>query len=127
MSIKNTMVRIAEKITGRKCCRCTHNRGGRCCHPNGETFCRCWQSITRPGFEYSPSVEGYNNAAAAAAGLEAGLAPGDMTQEEKYQLGKIVETLQEASETAKDGGLLGGFCQKADEWQEIMDSANGEK
>lgn len=102
MSIKNTMVKIAEKITGRKCCRCAHNRGGRCCHPNGGTFCRCWQSITRPGFEHSPSVELYN----AAREVVTGLAPGDMTDEEKYQLGKIVETLQEASETAKDGGLL---------------------
>ena len=51
-------------------------------------------------------MEGYNNAAAAVAGLEAGMAPGDLTEEEKYQLGKIVETLQEASETARDGGLL---------------------
>ena len=114
MSIKNTMVRIAEEITGRKCSRCTNNRAGRCCHPDGNTFMRCWQSITRPGFEYSPSVEGYNNAAAAVAGLEAGLEPGDMTQEEKYQLGKIVETLQEASEAAQDAGLLED--DEADNW-----------
>jgi hypothetical protein len=89
MSIKNTLVKIAEKITGRKCCRCHYNVAGRCCHPDGETFCRCWQSITRPGFEERQAQE-----------------PGDMTAEEKYQLGKIVENLQEASETAKDGGLL---------------------
>lgn len=108
MSIKNTMVRIAEKITGRKCCRCAHNCGGRCCHPNGKTFMRCWQSITRPGFEYSPSVDGCSNAAAAVAGLEAGLAPGDLTDEERNQIGKIVETLQEASATAQDAGLLEG-------------------
>ena len=123
MSIKNTMVKIAEKITGRKCCRCAHNRGGRCCHPNGKTFMRCWQSITRPGFEHSPSVELYNTARE----VVTNLAPGDMTPEEKHQLQKIVTSLQEASETAKDAGLLGEFYKKADEWQEIMDSASGEK
>lgn len=89
MSIKNTLVKIAEKIAGRKCCRCHYNVAGRCCHPDGETFCRCWQSITRPGFMERQAQE-----------------PGDMTAEEKYQLGKIVENLQEASATAKDGGLL---------------------
>lgn len=89
MSIKNNLVKIAEKITGRKCCRCHFNVAGRCCHPNGETFCRCWQSITRPGFKERQPQE-----------------PGDMTPEEKYQLGKIVESLQEASDTAKDAGLL---------------------
>ena len=90
MGIMSFVVRLAEKITGRKCSRCDHNRGGRCCHPNGETFCRCWQSITRPGFEHIQENE-----------------PGDMTQEEKHQLEKIVESLQEASATAKDCGLLG--------------------
>ena len=105
MSIKNTMVRIAEKITGRKCCACAHNCGGRCCHPDGNTFMRCWQSITRPGFEYSPSVECYNENAAGT-GLKAGLAPGDLTEEELHQMGKIVESLQEASATAQDAGLL---------------------
>lgn len=89
MNIKNTLVKIAEKITGRKCCGCAHNCGGRCCHPDGETFCRCWQSITRPGFEERQTQ-----------------APGDLTEEEAYQMAKIVESLQEARETAKDGGLL---------------------
>ena len=122
MSIKNTMVKIAEKITGRKCRSCHYNVAGRCCHPDSNTFMRCWQSIARPGFEYARSIhiEGSNDKMEIAE-------PGDLTEEEKYQMGKIVETLQEASETAKDGGLLGGFCKKADEWQEIMDSANGEK
>jgi hypothetical protein len=90
MSIKNNLVKIAEKITGRKCSRCAHNRGGRCCHPNGKTFMRCWQSITRPGF---------------AEALE-GTGPADLTPEERHQIAKIVETLKEASATAQDGGLL---------------------
>jgi hypothetical protein len=101
MSIKNTTVRIAEKITGRKCCSCHYNVAGRCCHSDGNTFMRCWQSITRPGFEYARSIhiEGRHNEMERAE-------PGDLTEEEKYQMGKIVETLQEASDTAKDAGLL---------------------
>lgn len=90
MSIKRFLARLVEKITGRKCSRCRHNCGGRCCHPNGNMFMRCWHGITRPGWEERPADP----------------APGDMTDEEKYQLGKIVENLQEASATARDGGLL---------------------
>lgn len=101
MSIKNNLVKIAEKITGRKCCRCHFNVAGRCCHPNGNTFMRCWQSITRPGYtERAQYIIGVDLSQAA------DMEPGDMTEEEKYQLGKIVESLQEASKTAKDGGLL---------------------
>lgn len=110
MSIKHHFVRLAEKIHGRKCIRCAHNRGGKCINPKEGAFSRCWQSITRPGFEYSPSVEGYNIASAAAAalraGMEAGMAPGDLTEQEKHELGKIVESLQEASTTAQEAGLL---------------------
>lgn len=51
---------------------------------------RCWHGITRPGYEPRQTQE-----------------PGDLTEEERYQMQKIVTTLQEASETAKDGGLLG--------------------
>jgi len=54
MSIKNTMTRLAEKITGRPCTRCRHNCAGRCRHPNGRMFMKCWQSITRPGYEPRP-------------------------------------------------------------------------
>lgn len=93
MNIKYNLVKLAEKITGRKCCRCHFNVAGRCCHPNGETFCRCWQSITRPGFEPKQLQEPTQ-------------APGDLTEEEKHELGKIVESLQEASATAQDAGLL---------------------
>ncbi len=118
MSIKHHFVRLAEKIHGRKCSRCAHNRGGKCTNPKEGAFFRCWQSITRPGFEYSPSVECYNNAAAVVAGLEAGLEPGDLTQEEKYQMAKIVESLQEASATARDGGLLGEDDQETEATQQ---------
>lgn len=101
MNIKNTLVKIAEKITGRKCCRCAHNRGGRCCHPDGNTFMRCWQSITRPGFEHARSmhIKGSCNEEAIAE-------PGDMTAVDLSLLEQIVTTLQEASATAKDAGLL---------------------
>ena len=107
MSIKHHFVRLAEKIHGRKCSCCAHSRGGRCCHPNGEMFCRCWQSITRPGFEYSGSVhiEGRNNK------MEF-VAPGDMTEEQLHQLAKIVENLQEASTTAQEAGLLDAMAAK---------------
>ena len=88
MSIKHHFVRLAEKIHGRKCCRCVFNHGGKC-NLNQDAFSECWQSITRPNFAERQTQ-----------------APGDLTQEEKHQLGKIVETLQEASATAKDGGLL---------------------
>lgn len=90
MSIKNLLVRLAEKITDRKCCRCQYSRSGTCAHPKEDTFSRCWQSLDRPGFLQRVKK-----------------APGDLTPEEEHQLGKIVESLQEASETARDGGLLG--------------------
>ena len=108
MFIKSYLSQLVEKITGRKCTRCRHNCAGRCCHPDGRMFMRCWDSITRPGFEYSEAVH-YARvfSAAFSEGLKDALAaPGDMTEEEKYQLGKIVESLQEASATAQDAGLL---------------------
>lgn len=105
MSIKNNLVKIAEKITGRKCCRCHYNVDGRCCHPDGNTFMRCWQSITRPGYAkrvYFPS----KMVSAAELRKQETQETGDLTEEELYELGKIVESLQEASDTAKDAGLL---------------------
>lgn len=92
MNIKQFLRDWYAKRTGRKCISCAHSCGGPCCHPDGNMFMRCFNSITRPGFEERQAVEGP--------------VPGDMTPEEKYELGKIVETLQEASATAKDGGLL---------------------
>lgn len=90
MSIKRFLTRLVEKITGKKCSRCAHNRGGRCAHPSDGMFMRCWHSITRPGYEERPADP----------------APGDMTLEEQHQLAQIVASLQEASATARDGGLL---------------------
>ena len=89
MSIKHHFVRLAEKIHGRKCSRCQYDRSGTCTHPREDAFPRCWQSLDRP--YYLQRAES---------------APGDMTQEEKHQLGKIVEGLKEASATAQDAGLL---------------------
>ena len=90
MSIKRFLTRLVEKITGKKCTRCAHNCGGRCAHPSDGMFMRCWHGITRPGYEERPAYP----------------APGDMTEEEQYQLAQIVSGLQEASVTARDGGLL---------------------
>ncbi len=91
MAIKSIITRWAEKLTGRKCSKCDHNCGGRCCHPDGNMFLRCWNSITRPGFTHTQETQ-----------------PAPMTPEEEYQLQKIRETLAEAEDTARDGGLLEG-------------------
>lgn len=92
MEIKQYLRDLYAERTGRKCTRCAHSCGGKCVHPSDSMFVKCFRSITRPGFEERLAQENP--------------APGDMTEEEKHQLGKIVETLQEASATAKDGGLL---------------------
>lgn len=108
MSIKHHFVRLAEKITGRKCSRCVFNHGGKC-NLNQDAFSRCWQSLDRPDFV--TKNEGREPAAAVAMDTS-GLAPGDLTPEEKHQLGKIVESLQEASTTAQDAGLLDAVAAK---------------
>lgn len=92
MSIKYLLTRLVEKITGRKCRRCKHNCNGRCCHPNGNMFMRCWNSITRPGFERRPGKYEKTDQ--------------ELTEEQVYQLAKIQAVLQEAGETARDGGLV---------------------
>lgn len=92
MSIKKFLARLVAKLTGRKCSRCAYNCGGKCAHPSDGMFMKCWHGITKPGFKERQAQEDP--------------APGDLTEEEKHQLGKIVETLQVASATAKDGGLL---------------------
>ena len=95
MSIKTNLVNLAEKITGRKCSSCDHNHSGRCCHPYGRMFMKCWQSITRPGWKYRPKYLKTDT-------------QDQLTTEEQHQLEKIKATLQEAGETARDGGLLEG-------------------
>ena len=106
MFIKNIIAKLAHKLTGRKCSSCTHNCGGRCCHPSGNMFMKCWHSITRPGYEHSESVHYANTAGAAVKeGLQAGMDAG-LTEEEQHQLQKIKASLQEAENTARDCGLL---------------------
>lgn len=114
MSIKRALTKAAEKITGRKCYLCMYNHRGRCCHPDGEMFLRCWQSITRPGFEKRPprylKVKDEMAQHRAARNYEAAKAaevkPAPLTPEQRYQLEKIKETLQEAGNTARESGLL---------------------
>ena len=89
MFIKNLLTRMVAKLTGRKCSRCLHNCGARCCHPNGRMFMKCWHSITRPGFSKRP--------------LQNDL---DLTPEEQHQLQKIRDVLQEAEDTARGCGLV---------------------
>lgn len=90
MIIKAYLVNLAARITGRKCSKCTHNCSGRCCHPSGHMFAKCWQSVTRPGFEKQKPMETTNN----------------LTSAEQEQLNKIKEALQEAGDTARESGLL---------------------
>lgn len=109
MSIKRFLARRVEKITGKKCSRCRYNIGGACTHPSDNMFMRCWHGITRPGYAPKPKVVGKVTALECddnGLTVTVDLAPGDLTPEEKHQLAKIVEGLKEASETARDGGLL---------------------
>lgn len=139
MSIKRTLTRAAEKITGRKCTRCRHNCKRRCCHPDGEMFMKCWNSFTRPGFEkrrprylkpedfkrradVTDCEELKRKAQQYLAEIEPQrptieltamdlqdfepIEPAPLTPEQEHQLAKIKATLQEAGETARDGGLL---------------------
>lgn len=96
MFIKDLLARALEKLTGRKCSRCKYNRGGRCCHPDGAMFMRCWHSVTHPGFTGK-----YEKVEAAPADQVAGL-----TEEEKYNLQRIKDVLQQAGDTARESGLL---------------------
>lgn len=82
MIIKRLLARVAEKLTGRKCAGCLHNCRGRCVHPDGRMFMRCWHSITKPGFTQG------------------------LTTEEQHQLQKIKGVLQEAEDAARESGLL---------------------
>lgn len=93
-TIKYYLTRLAEKITGRKCSKCLHNVKGRCCHPNGRTFMRCWPSIKRPGFSERGTVRtipAYES---------------KLTAEEQRLLQKIQGTLDDAETNAREAGLL---------------------
>jgi hypothetical protein len=105
-TIKHYLTRLAEKITGRKCSRCLHNVKGRCCHPDGRMFMRCWSSITRPGFKYSEAVQFARTCGAAVAeGFQDALAA-PMTTEERELLQKIKGSLDNAETAAREAGLL---------------------
>jgi hypothetical protein len=102
MSIKRFLTRIVENKTGRKCSRCRHNRAGHCTHPSDGMYMKCWHSITRPGY-----AGRYERPARKPAAVEATETLGTgLTQAELVQLAKIKETLAEAGETAREGGLL---------------------
>jgi hypothetical protein len=120
MSIKYLLAKMAERLTGRKCTRCKHNHRRRCCHPDGRMFMKCWQSITKPGFEKKPPryprkpqdrrrEELLAPGRAAAEGFKAGMAAAQtpLTPEQEHQLQKIKGVLQEAGDTARESGLLG--------------------
>lgn len=110
MSIKYLLTKAAEKITGRKCARCKHNCGGCCIHPSDRMFKKCWQSITRPGFEKKPprylKEQDPRYAAVKAAKATPEIKPAPLTPEQKHQLEKIKATLDQAEETARESGLL---------------------
>jgi len=90
--IKPYLIKMAEKLTGRKCSRCAHNYRGRCKHPAGCMFKKCWQSVSRPGFEKRPPR--YLKTTP------------ELTEEELHQLQKIKDVLQDAEDNARESGLL---------------------
>jgi hypothetical protein len=90
--MKPTITNLAAKITGRKCSRCRHNIDGRCCHPDGRMFTRCWQSVTRPGFERRPGKYERQDT--------------QLTPQEQHEFGKIQQALQAAEDEARESGLL---------------------
>lgn len=92
MLIKRLLARLVEKITGKKCSRCRYNCVGHCTHPSDSMFMRCWHGITRPGYEPRPGK--YEKITLT------------LTAEERHQLAMIKNALQEASDTARDGGLV---------------------
>ena len=89
--IKYNLAKLAAKITGRKCCRCAHNDGGRCRHYDQRMFSDCWLSITRPGFHLRAPQ---------------GPTQPSLTAEEQHQLQKLRGILDEAEDTARESGLL---------------------
>ena len=90
--LKPYIVAMSAAVTGRKCSRCVHSRRGRCTHPDAFMFRKCWQTVTRPGFEKRPPRY---------------LRPDTkLTAEEQHQLQKIKTMLQDAEDDARESGLL---------------------
>ena len=108
--IKRLLRKLAEKLTGRKCSRCCHNCGGRCCHPDGNMFMRCWHSITLPGFKKRPPKY-LRTESKPSQGTRAAV-KSDMpelerlTPEQEYQLEQIKAALRDAEDIARESGLL---------------------
>ena len=105
MAIKSKLVKMAARITGRKCSLCVHNWSGRCCHPDGHMFIKCWNSLHRPGFERSEAVEYVEAGKALCEGFQDG-AQHKLTPEEEYQLQKIKIALEVAEDLARESGLI---------------------
>lgn len=96
--IKNLLRKLYAKRTGRTCARCRHNRGGVCMRPY-DHYMACWHSITRPGFARKRKKK----PAPAPAEFPT---PAPLTKEQAYQLAQIKAVLEEAGNTARDGGLV---------------------
>lgn len=120
MGIKRFLTKLVEKLTHRKCTRCKYNRAGRCTHPSDSMFMKCWHSITRPGwtgkFQKAPAPVDHTATGKALCdgyldGIQATKERNDqrdkeMTEEEKYQLQKIRESLAMAEDMARESGLI---------------------
>lgn len=112
--IKRLLRRLVEKLTGRKCSRCFHNCGGRCCHPNGNMFMRCWHSITLPGFEkrppkylrYEHTTPTLGRATVKETSEGVTVKVETLTPEQEQLLEKIKATLRDAEDIARESGLL---------------------
>lgn len=89
--IKNILRKFYSSISryGTSCGGCGFNDSGKCTRSYAE-YMDCFHSITRPGWIRRPEI-----------------LTSDLTPEELDRLQKIVNTLQEAEDTARDGGLLG--------------------
>lgn len=102
MFIKKLLASAMAKITGRKCSTCRYNRAGRCAHPVEGMYLKCWQSITKPGHagKYERTVFTLS--------VTAGEWDGLLSEEEQHQLQRIKASLQEASDVARESGLMEG-------------------
>lgn len=96
--IKNLLRKLYAKRTGRTCARCAYNRRGQCRRTHDQ-YMACWHSITRPGFMKKRK----RKPAPAPAEFPT---PAPLTPEQQHQLAQIKAVLEEAGNTARDGGLV---------------------
>lgn len=102
--------KLIEKLTGKRCSRCKYNRAARCHHPRAGMFRKCWHNPFRPGWTgkfQRVEPERPPVPVATIANSEEPKENQPLTPEEEYQLQKIREVLQEASDTARESGLMG--------------------